>query len=481
MSFDAPNPSLRAPDPALIQRFASIVGPGHALTDPDQQMPFLIEWRDQFTGRAPLVLRPGSVAEVSAIVRLANEARVAIVPQSGNTGLVGGQTPHMSNTEVVLSLARLRQIRQIDASGYTLTVEAGLTLAEVQAAAEKAGRLFPLTLPSEGSCQIGGNLGTNAGGVGVLAYGNTRQLVLGIEAVMADGRVWDGLRAVKKDNSGYDLRDLLIGSEGTLGIITAAVLKLFPRPAEKATAMVALTSPDPVLDLFGLAKDAAGQSLTAFEFMPRIVIDMILRNIKGTREPFVARYPWYALLEISGAKADGTANAVMESVLTEAYERGLLLDATIAGSLAQAKDLWRLREGVSEGQKNEGANIKHDVSVPVARIPEFLRRADAAVEAICPGARPIGVGHFGDGNVHYNVAQPLEMNRNAFLSLTDKIGDAVHGITLDMNGSIAAEHGVGRMKRLALAETKSQVEIDMMRRIKSVFDPNGILNPGKLL
>ena len=411
MSFDAPTPSLRTPDAGLIERFAAIVGREHALTDPDQQMPFLVEWRDQFPGRAPLVLRPGSVAEVSAIVKLANEARVAIVPQTGNTGLVGGQTPHMSNTEVVLSLARLRNVRHVDAPGYTMTVEAGLTLAEVQAEAEKVGRLFPLTLPSEGSCRIGGNLATNAGGVGVLAYGNTRQLVLGIEAVMADGRIWDGLRAVKKDNSGYDLRDLLIGSEGTLGIITAAVLKLFPRPAEKATAMVALTAPEPVLDLFVMAQEASGQALTAFEFMPRIVIDMILRNIKGTREPFATVYPWYALLEISGAKADGTANAALETVLTEASERGLILDATIAGSLAQAKDLWRLREGVSEGQKYEGGNIKHDVSVPVARIPEFLRRADAAVELICSGARPIGVGHFGDGNIHYNVAQPPGMDK----------------------------------------------------------------------
>lgn len=473
--------SLRVPDADLIRRFTAIVGEAHAVTDPDQQTPYLIEWRDQFPGRSPLVLRPGSVAEVSAILKLANESRVAIVPQSGNTGLVGGQTPHMTNTEIVLSLSRLRKIRNVDPAGYTMTVEAGLTLAEVQAEAEKVGRLFPLSLPSEGSCRIGGNLATNAGGVGVLAYGNTRQLVLGLEAVTADGRVWDGLRAVKKDNSGYDLRDLLIGSEGTLGIITAAVLKLFPRPAEKATAMVALSAPEPVLDLFSLAQEAAGLSLTAFEFMPRIVVDMILRNIKGTREPFATRYPWYVLLEVSGAKPDGGANSALESLLTEASNRDLVLDATIAGSIGQAKDLWRLREGVSEGQKNEGGNIKHDVSVPVARIPEFLRRADATVEGVCPGARPIGVGHFGDGNIHYNVAQPLGMDKDAFLALADRIGDAVHALALEMNGSIAAEHGVGRLKRHALVETKSAVEIDLMRRIKVAFDPNGILNPGKLI
>jgi FAD/FMN-containing dehydrogenase len=481
MSFDAPPRPLRIPDAALIERLAAVVGREHALTDPDQQTPYLIEWRDQFTGRSPLVLRPGSVAEVSQILKLANEARVAIVPQSGNTGLVGGQTPHDTNTEIVVSLARLRNVRAVDAAGYTLTVEAGLTLAEVQTEAEKVGRLFPLSLPSEGSCRIGGNLGTNAGGVGVLAYGNTRQLVLGVEVVLADGRVWDGLRAVKKDNAGYDLRDLFIGSEGTLGLITAAVLKLLPRPAEKATAMVAMMAAEPVLELFSLAQDRAGQTLTAFEFMPRIVVDMIVRNIKGTREPFATPVPWYVLVELSGAKADGSANAALESILTAAAERGLILDAAIAGSLAQARAFWRLREGVSEGQKYEGGNIKHDISVPVARIPEFLRRADAAIERLCPGARPIGVGHFGDGNIHYNIAQPPGMDKQAFLAMTDPIGDAVHALALEMNGSIAAEHGVGRLKRHALAQTKSAVEIDLMRRIKSVFDPNGILNPGKVL
>ena len=281
-----PLPNLRAPTPDLIRRLSAIVGPEHALTEPDQQTPYLVEWRDQFTGRSPLVLRPGTVEEVSSILSLANEARVAVVPQSGNTGLVGGQTPHQTNTEIVLSLARLRKVRAVDVSGSTLTVEAGLTLAEVQAEAEKVDRLFPLSLPSEGSCRIGGNLGTNAGGVGVLAYGNTRQLVLGIEVVLADGRIWDGLRAVKKDNSGYDLRDLFIGSEGTLGVITAAVLKLFPRPAEKATAMVAVGEMATILELFTLAQETAGQSLTAFEFIPRIVMDMIVRNLRGARAPF---------------------------------------------------------------------------------------------------------------------------------------------------------------------------------------------------
>jgi FAD/FMN-containing dehydrogenase len=474
-------PPLAAPTPELIARFREIVGPEHALTDPDQQLPYLREWRDLFIGQAPVVLRPGSTEEVSRILALANEARVGVVPQAGNTGLVGGQIPFQTGNEIVVSVSRLKQIRDINPAAYVMTVEAGLTLAECRAAAERADRLFPLSLPSEGSCQIGGNLATNAGGVGVLAYGNARQLVLGLEVVLADGRVVPGLKALKKDNTGYDLRDLFIGSEGTLGIITAAVLRLFPRPAESATAMVALAEISHALDLFSLAQETAGRSVTAFEFIPRICIEFVLRHIPGTREPFPKAYPWYVLMEISGAKPDGQAARDMEDVLGQAAERGLLLDAVLASSLTQARELWRLRESVSEAQKPEGGNIKHDVSVPIARIAEFIERADRIVESICPGARPLPLGHFGDGNVHYNVAQPIGMEKERFLELWDKISSEVHALVVEMGGSISAEHGIGRMKRGDLERYKSPVELDLMRRIKAAFDPNGILNPGKVL
>ncbi|MET0193334.1 MAG: FAD-binding oxidoreductase [Hyphomicrobiaceae bacterium] len=467
------------PSPELIERLRAIVGPSHALTDPDQQLPYLRELRDMYEGRAAVVLRPGSTEEVSKILSLAHEHRIPVVPQAGNTGLVGGQVP--MHGELLLSVGRLKGVRAVDAAGYTMTVETGLTLAEVQAVAEKANRLFPLSLPSEGSCQLGGNLGTNAGGVGVLAYGNTRQLVLGLEVVLADGRIWNGLKALKKDNTGYDLRDLFIGSEGTLGIITAAVLKLFPRPLEKATAIVAMPDFKSALGLFSLAQDTAGTGLTAFEFMPRIVIDFVLKNLAGTREPFATKYPWYVLLEISGLKADGIAEQQMLSTLETATEKGLIIDAAIAGSLAQARDFWRLREAVSEAQRPEGASIKHDVSVPVQRIPEFVERANALVEQLCPGVRPLAFGHFGDGNVHYNITQPVGMAREDFMGRWDEIMGAVHALVVEMGGSISAEHGIGFMKREELVHVKSDVELDLMRKIKAAFDPRGILNPGKVL
>jgi FAD/FMN-containing dehydrogenase len=477
---DTAQTPLASPLPSeVIARFAAIVGREHALTDPDQQLPYLREWRDKYDGRSALVLRPGTTEEVSRIMRLAHELNLAVVPQAGNTGLVGGQTPH--HGEIVLSVARLNRVRHIDPAGTSMTVEAGLTLAEVQAAAEKAGRLFPLSLPSEGSCRIGGNLGTNAGGVGVLAFGNTRQLVLGLEVVLADGRIWNGLKALKKDNTGYDLKDLFVGSEGTLGIITATVLKLFPRPAEKVTAFVSMPEIENALELFSLVSDDAGPALTAFEFIHRYPLDIVLRHTAGTRDPFSTVYPWYVLLEVSGLKADGSALAIMERVLEQAAEKGLIIDATIATSLTQSRDFWRLREAVSEAQKGEGGVIKHDISVAVSRIPEFIHKANALVERLCPGARPIALGHFGDGNVHYNVAQPLDMSKDDFLARWDEIMEDVHKLAVDMDGSISAEHGIGYMKRDELARFKSDVELDLMRRIKAALDPKNILNPGKVV
>jgi FAD/FMN-containing dehydrogenase len=465
--------------PDLLARFAAIVGREHVVTDPDQQLPYLREWRDKYEGRSALVLRPGTTQEVARIMQLAHEHGLAVVPQAGNTGLVGGQIPHRG--EIVVSVARLDRVRHVDAAGMSMTVEAGLTLAQAQAAAEQAGRLFPLSLPSEGSCRIGGNLGSNAGGVGVLAFGNMRQLVLGLEVVLADGQVWNGLKALKKDNTGYDLRDLFIGSEGTLGIVTAAVLKLFPRPAEKATAFVALPGIEATLELFTLAKAACGSGLTAYEFISRRGLDIAGRNIPGARVPFPITAPWYALLEVSGANADGSSERDLEALLGNAAERGIVGDAIIARSLTQAAEVWRLREELPEAQKAEGASLKHDVSVPIARIPDFVTRADALVEQICPGARPVPFGHFGDGNVHYNVSEPPGFGRDRFLRIGEEITAAIHDLVVSLDGSISAEHGIGRMKRAELQRFKSPVELELMRHIKSVFDPNGILNPGKVL
>ncbi len=474
-------PPLNAPTPGLIARLVEIVGPTQALVDPAAQAPYLKEWRDRYVGKTPLILRPGSVEEVSRILALANEARVGIVPQAGNTGLVGGQIPFEDGRDIVLSIARLNRIRHIDPSGQSMVAEAGVTLAGVQQAAEDAGRLFPLSLAAEGSCQIGGNLATNAGGVNVLAYGTARALALGLEVVLADGRIWSSLKTLKKDNTGYDLKDLFIGSEGTLGIVTAAALKLFARPADKATAFAALSDLDQVLELFKRAEAVAGMHLTAFEFICRNGVEIGVRHVEGVRSPFAEIPPWSVLIEISSNEANGRAAETLERLLGESIEAGIVDDAVIAQSLQQAHDFWRLREEMSDAQKHEGGSIKHDVSVAPTRIPDFIRRADALIEKLCPGARPVPFGHFGDGNVHYNVTQPLGMDKAAYLARWEEIATAVHGLVVEMDGSISAEHGIGRMKRDELRHVKSAVEIDMMRAIKKALDPNGILNPGKVI
>lgn len=481
MNTPLPRPPLNAPSPELIGKLTEIVGPEHALSDPDQQLPYLREMRDLYFGKAALVVRPNSVEQVVRILAACNEARVGVVPQAGNTGLVGGQVPFEAGDEVVLSVARLKKVRAVDAPGYSMTVEAGLTLAECQELADRHDRMFPLSLPSEGSCMIGGNIATNAGGVGVLAFGNTRQLVLGLEVVLADGRVVENLKALKKDNTGYDLRDLFIGSEGTLGIVTAAVLKLFPKPAEKATAFVALPKLECALELFMRAKGEAGQALTAFEFISERGIGLLRKHFPQARVPLEMGSPWYVLVEVAGAREDGTAGRQMEALLTAASEDDVIQDAAIAQSVQQAKDFWYLREVLPEAQKPEGHGAKHDVSVAIARIPEFITRANALIEGICPGVRPFPFGHFGDGNIHYNVLAPEGVSRREFAAAAEKINQAVHELILDMDGSISAEHGIGRTRRAELARLKSFVELDLMRRIKGAFDPNGILNPGKTL
>ena len=468
------NAPLKAPSPDLIARFAALVGDSHAIVDAADMAAYLSEPRDKYRGRAAAILRPGTVDEVQGIMALANETHTGIVPQTGNTGLVGGQIPSASGDEIVLSLDRLNRVRVVDPVDNTITVEAGVTLKGVQDAASAVDRLFPLSLASQGSCRIGGNLATNAGGVGVIAYGNARELCLGLEVVMADGRLWSGLRRLRKDNTGYDLRDLFIGSEGTLGIITAAVMKLFPVPRETATAWIGLTSPGDALALLATARQMSGDKVTAIELVPRIGVEFTMRHA-GTRDPLSSAHPWYVLLEISGPTGD------MEHILGQAMEAGLIEDAAIAANSVQAGDFWRLRETLSEVQRREGGSIKHDVSVPVSRVAEFIERASVAATAMIPDARIVAFGHVGDGNVHFNVAQPVGGDTEAFLARWDEVNEAVHAIVHDLDGSISAEHGIGVMKRDLMAMVKSPLELELMHGLKRLFDPNGILNPGKLL
>ena len=466
---------------ALILRFTEIAGAANALTRAEDQAAYLREWRDLYVGKTPLVLRPGSTEEVAKILALAHAEGVAIVPQAGNTGLVGGQIPSTEGNEIVLSVSRLKKVRNVDAAGGTFVLEAGVTLLEAQQIAEKAGRLFPLSLASEGSAQIGGVLAANAGGTAVLAYGNARNLALGLEVVLANGEIWNGLRTLKKDNTGYDLRDLFIGSEGTLGIITAASLKLFPRPVEQATAVVALKSPAHALQLFRRTEDSAGSGLTAFEFWSATALQFVLSYMPGTRDPFSQCHPWYALIEISSGETGGRAAAQMEQMLVKASEDEIILDAALASSIQQSRDFWKLRHSLSEAQKGAGGSIKHDISLPIARIPEFLSRAAHVVETVCPGARPVPFGHFGDGNLHYNVSQPVGMDREKYLAQWHDMSRAIHALVSEMEGSISAEHGIGQLKREELKLFKSPVEIEMMRGIKRALDPRGVLNPGKVL
>jgi FAD/FMN-containing dehydrogenase len=472
---------LKAPTPEILSRLADIVGERGVLSAAHDKDPYLREWRDLYRGETPLVLRPATVEQVSAILALANEERLAIVPQGGNTGLVGGQIPSARGDEILLSLDRMKAIRNVDAAGNNLTAEAGATLKSIQDAASAEGRLFPLSLGSEGTCQIGGNLATNAGGIHVLRYGNTRDLVLGIEAVLPGGQIWNGLKALRKDNTGYDLKNLLIGSEGTLGVITAATLRLFPQPAETATVFAGLPDLRAAAALFAGAFEGAGPLLTAFELIPRILIDFLLAHMPQMRDPLNAAHPWYALFDVSSPLAEGLAERVALALLESALEKGVVADATVAASEAQARAFWRMREAMSEVQKFEGGSIKHDVSVPVSSIPTFIDEANRAVEAIVPGSRPTPFGHYGDGNIHYNVSQPVGMDKEAFLARWDEVSEAVHDIVLRLGGSISAEHGIGQMKAKALSQIKSPVELGLMHRIKAAFDPRGILNPGKVL
>lgn len=467
-----------APDASLLARFAAIVGEKYAITDPRAQAPYVVEMRDLYRGRTPMVLRPGSVAEVAQILKLANDTATPIVPQGGNTGLVGGQIAF--DNEIVLSLTRLDRIREVDATSNTLTCEAGVTLQRARDAAAAADRLYPQLLPSEGSCTIGGNLSTNAGGTAALAYGVARSHVLGLEVVLADGRILDNLNKLKKDNTGYDLKNLFIGAEGTLGVITAAVLRLVPRPRAIETAFVGLPSPQAALSLFTIAGESAAGGLTSFELMTRVGVDMVLRHAAGCRDPLQKPYPWYVLIELSSQSKTGLRDAI-EEILAQGLQRGFVLDAAIADSIEQAKAFWRLREMFGEVQRHEGGSIKHDVSVPIAAVPDFIAEADAAVAALIPGARPVPFGHLGDGNIHYNVSQPAGADRAEFLARWNDVNAAVFAVVKKFGGSISAEHGIGVMKREMLPSVKDPVALDLMRNIKRLLDPNNILNPGKVI
>ncbi|HEX3808701.1 MAG TPA: FAD-binding oxidoreductase [Rhizomicrobium sp.] len=465
-------------DAKIIARLKEAMGPKGFTEEPAEIAPHLEEWRGRYHGQSQLLLKPANASDVGRALAICNETKTPVVPQGGNTGLVGGQIPF--HGEVLLSLERMNKVRGVDAQGLHMIAEAGVILANAHAAADEAGCLFPLSLASEGSCTIGGNLSTNAGGVDVLRYGNMRELTLGIEVVLADGTLLDMLRTLRKDNTGYDLKQLFIGAEGTLGIVTAAALKLFPKPAAYVTAMVALPSPAAAIALLTDLQHATGGLLSAFEIIPRIGMELVTAHIPGSSDPFAAPSPWYALVEASVPEGLDL-RASIERQLGKSIEAGRATDAVIAASEAQRKSLWRLRENMSEAQKLEGASIKHDVSVPVARIPDFLQAASSGVQQIVPGARVVAFGHAGDGNIHFNISVPKGGDGKAFLAKWEAVSRGVHDIVNDMGGSISAEHGLGAMKHNEIARYKSKDELAAMRTIKRALDPNNILNPGKVL
>ena len=471
-------PQLNRANPELLTALSNLVGPKGVIEDPIQRDTHLTEWRDLYHGDAAIVLAPGSTREVSEIVKLCAAAQVGVTPQGGNTGLVGGQIPF--HGEVLISLSRMNAIKSVDPLDNTLTAEAGVILQTVQEAADGANRYFPLSLASEGSCQLGGLISSNAGGTAVLRYGNMRELVLGIEAVLPDGEIWNGLRRLRKNNTGYDLKHLFIGGEGTLGIVTTACLKLFPRITERATTIAAFETPENAIACLSEAQAASGGALSAFELISRPALECAIKHIAGVRDPLDEAHPWYALMEFSTSGGQPVGDQ-FEKTLERWFEQGTIVDAALAQNEDQSQQFWRLRESLSEAQKGEGGSIKHDVSVPVASIPEFLKRADAAVEKVCPGARPTAFGHAGDGNIHYNVSQPVEANRDAYLAKWNEMSEAVHDVVHALEGSISAEHGLGVMKRDENTRYKPAAELSLMRAVKHALDPQGIMNPGKLI
>jgi FAD/FMN-containing dehydrogenase len=458
-----------------------IVGGAHVLTSDQDTAPYLTDWRGRFTGRCRAVLRPANTEQVASLVSLCAAHRVPIVPQGGRTGLVLGSVPDASGTAVVLSLRRLQRIRAVDTFNRTMTVDAGCILYDIQQAALEHGLLFPLSLAAEGSCSIGGNLATNAGGTGVLRYGNTRELCLGLEVVTAQGEVWDSLRGLRKDNTGYDLRDLYIGAEGTLGVITGAVLKLFPQPKAAITALVALASPSDALELLKLTESHAGPTLTGYELMSDVCLRLVASHFPDLPQPFPERYPQYALLELSSHESEQHGVALLEAAIERALEAGVAQDAVVATSITQSRALWAIREHIPLAQAAAGKNIKHDISLPISRIADFIDSTDARLLHAYPGVQVVCFGHLGDGNLHYNIAPPEGISHDEFLLEQAAINRIVHDSVADYGGSISAEHGIGALKRDELPRYKSPIELNLMRAIKAALDPLGIMNPGKIL
>ncbi len=466
-------------DEAALQALEGIVGARNVLSDPALFAGALVEPRGLYWGRALALVRPCSTAEVAAVAAFCNEARIGMTPQGGNTGLVGGQTPDESGREIILSTQRLKRVREVDPHADIMVCEAGVTLAEAQAAALASDRLFPLSLAAEGTCTIGGNVSTNAGGLTVIAYGNARELVTGVEAVLPDGRIVNALSKLRKDNTGYDVKGLFVGSEGTLGIVTAASLRLFPNPRAHATAFAGLESPEQALELLALARRRLGGAVTTFELISRMAHDITVKHGLA-RPPLAGGHAWYVMMEASSQVPEGLDEA-LTSALEEAFERGVVEDAALATSLEQRHDFWTLRESIPEAQIREGGSIKHDVSVAVGDVPTLIAEATRAVEAFEPGARVCAFGHLGDGNIHFNVSQPVGADKAAYLGRWNAMNEVVHAVVARLGGSFSAEHGVGRLKRELLVRTKDPATLAVMRTIKAALDPNGIMNPGKVL
>jgi FAD/FMN-containing dehydrogenase len=468
--------------PALITRIGEVVGPQGLITDPAEMEPYTMDWRRIYQGATAAVVRPANTEQVAAVVRLCAESGTPIVPQGGNTGMCMASVPRAGSDDIVLALTRMNRIRDVDPLNNTLTAEAGVVLANIQAAAAEVDRLFPLSLGAEGSCVIGGNLSTNAGGVNVLRYGNTRDLVLGLEVVLPDGRVWNGLRSLRKDNTGYDLKHLFVGAEGTLGVITAAVLKLFPKPSASATAWAAVKNPEAALELLALLRRHCGDRVNAFELISRNCVDLVLRHIPGARDPLAEQHGWYVLTELGDSRAHDELRSELERALESALERGLVIDVTLAESGAQAEALWRIRESIPEAARSEaGMLYRHDISVAVSAIPAFIAEARIALEQRFPGSHVLCFGHLGDGNLHYNAFVPGRSRSDAAARQAHDVTDLVYDIVERYGGSFSAEHGVGLAKVAELRRYKSDVELDLMRAIKHALDPGGLMNPGKVL